>query len=203
MMHVLYSVKDYSVYAIHRIKFIPWYHSCISVCFLTSFGILNLSLYFLLSFIHIFLQIDMLNIVHLHKTIKTMYNISPKQAEYLKNFIVQFNFHVNKISCIYPLKSYKIPYEDNLSPASSTCIFNSIITTVISQQNSTTKCNMLLFDSDSYKLSQYMHHSNEIAYNSQQYYKYKLQMYTVMYHVIAFSKNCTKANMFCKPCACI
>lgn len=71
----------------------------------------------------------MLNIVHLHKTIKTMYNISPKQAEYLKNFIVQFNFHVNKISCIYPLKSYKIPYEDNLSPASSTCIFNSIITT--------------------------------------------------------------------------
>lgn len=129
MMHVLYSVKDYSVYAIHRIKFIPWYHSCISVCFLTSFRILNLSLYFLLSFIHIFLQIDMLNIVHLHKTIKTMYNISPKQAEYLKNFIVQFNFHVNKISCIYPLKSYKIPYEDNLSPASSTCIFNSIITT--------------------------------------------------------------------------
>lgn len=88
MMHVLYSVKDYSVYAIHRIKFILLYHFCISVCFLTSFGILNLSLYFLLSFIHIFLQIDMLNIVHLHKTIKTMYNISPKQAEYLKNFIV-------------------------------------------------------------------------------------------------------------------
>lgn len=59
-----------------------------------------------------------------------MYNISAKQAGYLKNFIVQFNFQVNKISCIYPLKSYKIHvlYEDNLSPASSTCIFNSIIT---------------------------------------------------------------------------
>lgn len=71
----------------------------------------------------------MLNLVHLHKTITTMYNISAKQAEYQINVIInQFNFQVNKISCIYPLKSYKIPHEDNLSPASSTCIFNSIIT---------------------------------------------------------------------------
>lgn len=28
-------------------------------------------------------------------------------------------------------------------------------------------------------------------------------MYTVMYHVIAFSKNYTKVNMFCKSFACI
>lgn len=186
-MHVLYSVKDYSVYAIHMIKFILLYHFCNSVCFLTSFGILNLSLYFLLSFIHIFLQIDMLNIVHLHKTIKTMYNISPKQAEYLKNFIVQFNFHVNKISCIYPLKSYKIPYEYNLSLASSTCIFNSIITTKPTKLHNKMQYVTLWFRQLQVKsIYPGMHHSNEIAHSSQQYYKYipVLQMYTVMYHVL-------------------
>lgn len=180
MMHVLYSVKDYSVYAIHRIKFIPWYHSCISVCFLTSFGILNLSLYFLLSFIHIFLQIDMLNIVHCAEYCAVTqnnqnytYNISPKQAEYLKNFIVQFNFHVNKISCIYPLKSYKIPYEYNLSPASSTCIFNSIITTKPTKLHNKMQYVTLWFRQLQVKsIYPGMHHSNEIAYNSQQYYKY-------------------------------
>lgn len=188
MFYILF-LKDYSVYAIHRIKFIPWYHSCNSapVCFLTSFGILNLSLYFLLSFIHIFLQIDMLNIVHLHKTIKTLYNISPKQAEYLKNFIVQFNFHVNKISCIYPLKSYKIPYEDNLSLASSTCIFNSIITTKPTKLHNKMQYVTLWFRQLQVKsIYPGMHHSNEIAHSSQQYYKYipVLQMYTVMYHVL-------------------
>lgn len=146
----------------------------------------------------------MLNIVHLHKIIKTMYNISPKQAEYLKNFIVQFNFYVNKISCIYPLKSYKIPYEDNLSLASSTCIFNSIITTKPTKLHNKMQYVTLWFRQLQFKsIYPGMHHSNEIAYNSQQYYKFILQMYTVMYHVIAFSKNYTKVNMFCKSCACI